>query len=164
MLSARRAAQRLGFATSNPILDAIRNDELPAQRSESRSRNGVNNASYRIREADLLKWAAARGIELSDGTIVHMPEPIAEAEAPAPLVIEPGVEVPEQDGAAADTYNVIGLVPRPSAPASGLPSPAAQLGFVTIPIEHYAALVADRAELEFTKRHFELRFKRDSLP
>lgn len=150
MLSARQAALRLGFATSNPILAAIEAGELPAQRAPGR-RNG-KPGNFRIAPADLDAYAKARGIGAEQAEQ-------AEVEAPAPLDIDPVVEVtelPVGNGRLIepDVFNVAAVV----AP-TGVVAPAAPLGFVTIPIEHYAALVADRGELEFTKRHFELKFK-----
>lgn len=89
-------------------------------------RNG-KPGNFRIRRSELDRFAVARGLELPDSA----------TPAPAP---EKDVEAPE-----AELSNVVRLVPQ-----------ATPIGFVTIPIEHYAELVSARAELRLLREHPEL--------
>lgn len=87
-VSAREAARRLGFKSTNSVLTAIRDGELPAIRSEARVRNGRNNATYRIDTADLVRWAEKRGLEGAtepSGEPVDLPATLTEAATPTPI-------------------------------------------------------------------------------
>lgn len=92
-VSAREAARRLGFKSTNSVLTAIRDGELPAIRSEARVRNGRNNATYRIDTADLVRWAEKRGLESASEPVEASSAPVAPV---APVETESAVTEPVQ--------------------------------------------------------------------
>jgi hypothetical protein len=96
-LSANQAAQRYGFKTANPILAAIRDGQLAADRSETPTRNGRNNRALRIDPAEVDRWAASQGLQRP---ALPTNQTSAQDDAPA-----------EQDSAREPLSNVAGLVP-----------------------------------------------------
>lgn len=105
-------------------------DAIKAGELEAYQRPARRNGGagrFEVQREALERWAKPRGLDLADA-----PRPELESVEALSEIAEP-------------LSNVSRIVALPTPP-----------NMVTIPVEHYAALVAARGELEFIRRDFEL--------